>query len=57
MCEIEQSLRRGTKTSYIQYHEGKVERHELEIKKILRALNAQSSPLMKASMWVDVPPA
>jgi len=57
MCEIEQSLRRGTKTSHIQYHEGKVERHELEIKKILKALNAQSSPLIKASMWVDVPPA
>jgi len=57
MCEIEQSLIRGAKTQRIQYHGGKVERYELEIQKILRALDAQSSHLMKTSMWVDVPAA
>ena len=57
MCEIEQSLIRGVKTPRIQYHKGKIERYELEIKRILRALDAQSSHLMKTSMWVDVPAA
>lgn len=50
MGEIKQNLKMEAKTSQIRYNEGKIEGHEIEIKRILSTLGARSPSSLKISM-------
>ena len=53
LCEIEQTLRRGTDTPHAKYDKEIVEGHKLEIQEILGVLNPQSLPFGGGSSVIE----